>query len=119
MGAHEVSRAPARLGTVRFRGDMVCFPVDGSPVVAVAPDRRRGACVHWHCFHLGVFRLPLVAFVTDAAPRDVAMTRELVYTGFMTLDGVVDSPGSQSEGHRSGGLGHGHRVHPRRIRAQR
>jgi dihydrofolate reductase len=31
------------------------------------------------------------------------MTRELVYTGFMTLDGVVDSPGSQSEGHRSGG----------------
>lgn len=29
--------------------------------------------------------------------------RELVYTGFMSLDGVVDSPGSTSEGHRSGG----------------
>jgi dihydrofolate reductase len=31
------------------------------------------------------------------------MARELVYTGFMTLDGVVDSPGSTAEGHRSGG----------------
>ncbi|MFC9898122.1 dihydrofolate reductase family protein [Nocardia sp. NPDC127579] len=31
------------------------------------------------------------------------MTRELVYTGFMSLDGVVDSPGSTVEGHRSGG----------------
>ncbi|TDD31861.1 deaminase [Actinomadura sp. KC06] len=31
------------------------------------------------------------------------MTRELVYTGFMSLDGVVDSPGGKTEGHRSGG----------------
>lgn len=31
------------------------------------------------------------------------MTRELVYTGFMSLDGVVDSPGGTAEGHRSGG----------------
>jgi dihydrofolate reductase len=31
------------------------------------------------------------------------MTRELVYTGFMSLDGVVDSPGDATEGHRSGG----------------
>ncbi|MEU7630216.1 dihydrofolate reductase family protein [Nocardia sp. NPDC049220] len=31
------------------------------------------------------------------------MTRELVYTGFMSLDGVVDSPGGRVEGHRSGG----------------
>ncbi|WP_159930480.1 MULTISPECIES: dihydrofolate reductase family protein [Nocardia] len=31
------------------------------------------------------------------------MTRELVYTGFMSLDGVVDSPGGAVEGHRSGG----------------
>ena len=31
------------------------------------------------------------------------MTRELVYTGFMSADGVVDSPGSTAEGHRSGG----------------
>lgn len=31
------------------------------------------------------------------------MARELVYTGFMTLDGVVDSPGGRVEGHRSGG----------------
>ncbi|MFC4128421.1 dihydrofolate reductase family protein [Nocardia rhizosphaerae] len=31
------------------------------------------------------------------------MTRELVYTGFMSLDGVVDSPGGIVEGHRSGG----------------
>jgi dihydrofolate reductase len=31
------------------------------------------------------------------------LTRELVYTGFMSLDGVVDSPGDSSEGHRSGG----------------
>lgn len=31
------------------------------------------------------------------------MARELVYTGFMSLDGVVDSPGSKDEGHRSGG----------------
>ncbi|WP_062439939.1 dihydrofolate reductase family protein [Herbidospora daliensis] len=29
--------------------------------------------------------------------------RELVYTGFVSLDGVVDSPGGPSEGHRSGG----------------
>ncbi|MEU4689566.1 dihydrofolate reductase family protein [Actinoplanes sp. NPDC023714] len=29
--------------------------------------------------------------------------RELVYTGFMSLDGVVDSPGGVEEGHRSGG----------------
>jgi dihydrofolate reductase len=31
------------------------------------------------------------------------VTRELVYTGFMSLDGVVDSPGGKVEGHRSGG----------------
>jgi dihydrofolate reductase len=31
------------------------------------------------------------------------MSRALVYTGFMSLDGVVDSPGSPTEGHRSGG----------------
>ena len=31
------------------------------------------------------------------------MARELVYTGFMSLDGVVDSPGGKAEGHRSGG----------------
>jgi dihydrofolate reductase len=31
------------------------------------------------------------------------MPRELVYTGFMSLDGVVDSPGHPSEGHRGGG----------------
>lgn len=31
------------------------------------------------------------------------MTRELVYTGFMSLDGVMDSPGGTAEGHRSGG----------------
>ncbi|MGW5385578.1 dihydrofolate reductase family protein [Nocardia sp. NPDC003963] len=31
------------------------------------------------------------------------MARELVYTGFISLDGVVDSPGGQAEGHRSGG----------------
>ncbi|WP_067693114.1 dihydrofolate reductase family protein [Nocardia jejuensis] len=31
------------------------------------------------------------------------MTRELVYTGFMSVDGVVDSPGGKVEGHRSGG----------------
>ncbi|MGW0179863.1 dihydrofolate reductase family protein [Nocardia sp. NPDC003345] len=31
------------------------------------------------------------------------MTRELVYTGFISLDGVVDSPGGTVEGHRSGG----------------
>lgn len=31
------------------------------------------------------------------------MTRELVYTGFITVDGVVDSPGGAGEGHRDGG----------------
>ncbi|MFD4367528.1 dihydrofolate reductase family protein [Rhodococcus sp. NPDC058521] len=31
------------------------------------------------------------------------MARELVYTGFMSLDGVVDSPGGEAAGHRSGG----------------
>lgn len=31
------------------------------------------------------------------------MTRELVYTGFITVDGIVDSPGGAAEGHRSGG----------------
>ncbi|MGI5490865.1 dihydrofolate reductase family protein [Microtetraspora malaysiensis] len=30
-------------------------------------------------------------------------TRDLVYTGFMSLDGVFDSPGGSSEGHRNGG----------------
>ncbi|MBF9132059.1 dihydrofolate reductase family protein [Plantactinospora sp. S1510] len=29
--------------------------------------------------------------------------RELVYTGFCSLDGVVDSPGDPAEGHRGGG----------------
>jgi dihydrofolate reductase len=31
------------------------------------------------------------------------MSRELVWTGFMTVDGVVDSPGGVEEGHPSGG----------------
>jgi dihydrofolate reductase len=31
------------------------------------------------------------------------MTRELVWTGFMTADGIVDSPGGVVEGHPSGG----------------
>lgn len=31
------------------------------------------------------------------------MPRELIYTGFMSLDGVLDSPGGTEEGHRSGG----------------
>ncbi|MCZ4555784.1 dihydrofolate reductase [Rhodococcus sp. PvR044] len=31
------------------------------------------------------------------------MTRELVWTGFMSVDGVVDSPGGEAEGHPSGG----------------
>ncbi len=31
------------------------------------------------------------------------MPREIVVTEFMSLDGVVDSPGHRSEGHRSGG----------------
>jgi len=31
------------------------------------------------------------------------MTRELVYTGFITLDGSVDSPGGTAEGHPGGG----------------
>ncbi|WP_309104055.1 dihydrofolate reductase family protein [Microbacterium sp.] len=31
------------------------------------------------------------------------MTRELVYTGFITADGIVDSPGGVVEGHPSGG----------------
>ncbi|SKC61646.1 dihydrofolate reductase family protein [Krasilnikoviella flava] len=31
------------------------------------------------------------------------MARELVYTGFITLDGSVDSPGGTAEGHPGGG----------------
>lgn len=31
------------------------------------------------------------------------MAREIVWTGFMTLDGKVDSPGGTVEGHRGGG----------------
>lgn len=31
------------------------------------------------------------------------MTRELVWTGFVTVDGVMDSPGGEQEGHPSGG----------------
>lgn len=31
------------------------------------------------------------------------MSRELVWTGFVSVDEVVDSPGSEAEGHRSGG----------------
>lgn len=33
------------------------------------------------------------------------MTRELVYTGFTTVDGGVDSPGGDAEGHPNGGWG--------------
>lgn len=36
-------------------------------------------------------------------PSKPSLSRELVYTGFMSLDGVVDSPGHASEGHPSGG----------------
>ena len=35
--------------------------------------------------------------------EEIAAVRELVYTGFMSLDGVVYSPGGAAEGHRSGG----------------
>ncbi|WP_416903392.1 dihydrofolate reductase family protein [Micromonospora echinospora] len=31
------------------------------------------------------------------------MTRELVWTGFISLDGIVDSPGGTAEGHPAGG----------------
>ncbi len=31
------------------------------------------------------------------------MAREIVWTGFMTADGIVDSPGDSSEGHPHGG----------------
>ncbi|BDZ42200.1 deaminase reductase [Paraoerskovia sediminicola] len=31
------------------------------------------------------------------------MTRELVWTGFVSVDGVMDSPGGPSEGHAGGG----------------
>lgn len=31
------------------------------------------------------------------------MSRELIWTGFMSLDGVVDSPGGEAEGHPAGG----------------
>lgn len=31
------------------------------------------------------------------------MTRELVWTGFTSVDGVMDSPGGKSEGHPNGG----------------
>ncbi|GAC77941.1 Dihydrofolate reductase [Gordonia malaquae] len=31
------------------------------------------------------------------------LTRELVYTGFMSIDGIVDSPGGVAEGHSAGG----------------
>ncbi|WP_428962919.1 dihydrofolate reductase family protein [Micromonospora fluostatini] len=31
------------------------------------------------------------------------MTRELVWTGFISLDGIVDSPGGTTEGHPNGG----------------
>lgn len=31
------------------------------------------------------------------------MTRELIWTGFMSVDGVVDSPGGTAEGHPGGG----------------
>lgn len=31
------------------------------------------------------------------------MSRTLIYTGFVSLDGVADSPGGTSEGHRNGG----------------
>lgn len=38
--------------------------------------------------------------------------RELVWTGFMSLDGVVDSPGGVVEGHRSGGWVLSHEFSP-------
>lgn len=31
------------------------------------------------------------------------MARDLIYTGFITLDGIVDSPGGTAEGHPGGG----------------
>lgn len=36
-------------------------------------------------------------------PDSVDPMREIVYTAFTSLDGVVDSPGGPEEGHRSGG----------------
>ena len=34
---------------------------------------------------------------------DGVVARELVWTGFMSVDGVMESPGSEKEGHPSGG----------------
>jgi dihydrofolate reductase len=34
---------------------------------------------------------------------EVVVSRELVWTGFVSVDGVIDSPGSEVEGHRHGG----------------
>src|SRR5690606_31017118 len=55
-----------------------------------------------------------VAFVPDGAPAascgerirtlgEDCMTRKLVWTGFITVDGAMDSPGGTREGHPSGG----------------
>jgi dihydrofolate reductase len=50
-----------------------------------------------------VSRQRIVNVLLSASNEEIRMARELVYTGFMSLDGVVDSPGGTVEGHRSGG----------------
>jgi hypothetical protein len=65
------------------------FPGDRPAVVSVQ-DRRRGRDLAW------------TRQLTRAG--EDGTVRTLVYTGFMSLDGVVDSPGGgPGEEHRSGG----------------
>lgn len=40
---------------------------------------------------------------TKKTKKEITVTRRLVYTGFITLDGSIDSPGGTAEGHPGGG----------------
>ena len=54
-----------------------------------------------------------------APPRGRSvMARELIYTGFMSLDGVADSPGGQGGRASKRRLGDGDRVRPGGVRPQ-
>jgi dihydrofolate reductase len=83
-----------------------CREAVGGDLALESPHRRvdQSACVS----ALSVLYKTTLVIVTSFDPtrlparRELHM-RELVYTAFTSLDGVVDSPGGVQEGHRSGG----------------
>ena len=60
------------------------------------PSKTAGTAGGW-------FEPPVIRPGARSFRKGLLLPRELVYTGFMSLDGVLDSPGGTAEGHRSGG----------------